>query len=78
MHVREYMSLITATVYVKLVKVAHKSVISPRLGGILRFKIDPLLLYGLELCQVVKVNAPFTGIPSEEKYTVLEGQAMSA
>ena len=49
MHVAENVRLITPTVDVKLVEVAHETVVSTGLGSALRVEIDPLLLDSLEL-----------------------------
>ena len=48
--------------------------IGARLRRILRVQIDPLLLNGLKLCQIVKVDPTFPGVASEEEDTVLEGE----
>ena len=68
------MRLITPTIHIKLIEVADKCMIGARLRRILRVQIDPLLLNGLKLCQIVKVDPTFPGVASEEEDTVLEGE----
>ena len=72
MHVAENVRLITPPVYVKLVEVAHETVVSAGLGSVLRVEIDPLLLDSLELSQIVKVDATLARVAAKEEYTVLE------
>ena len=72
MHVAENVRLITSPVDVKLIKVAHETVVSTGLRSVLRVKIDPLLLDSLELGQIVKVDATLARVAAKEEYTVLE------
>ena len=72
MHVAENVRLIAPTVDVKLVEVAHKTVVRTGLGSVLRVEIDPLLLNSLELSQVVKVDATLARVAAKEEYAVLE------
>ena len=72
MHVAENVRLITSTVDVKLVEVAHETVVSTGLGSVLRVEIDPLLLDSLELGQIVKVDATLACVAAKEEYAVLE------
>ena len=66
------MRLVTSSVNIELVEVADKSVVRARLGSILWVQIDPLLLDGLELGQVVEVDSTLACVASEEENTVLE------
>lgn len=70
------MSFITATVDVKLVEVADEGMISAGLRGVLRIKIDPLLLNRLKLSQIIEIDTTFACVPAEEEYTVFEAEAV--
>ena len=52
--------------------------VSPWLRWIRRIEIDPFLLNGLELCQIIKVDATFASVATEEEDAVLEGERVGA
>ena len=66
------MCLVAPTINIKLVEVADEGVVRARLGSILWVQIDPLLLNGLELGQVVKVDSTLACVASKEENTVFE------
>ena len=72
------MGLIATSVDKKLVEVPHEGVVSARLRRIFRVKIDPLILQGLELSQIIEVDAAFAGVASEEENAVFEGDAVGS
>ena len=72
------MRLIAPSVYVKLVEVADEGVVGPRLGRVLRIQVHPLVLDGLELSEVVEVDASFAGVAAEEEDAVLKGETVGA
>ena len=78
MNVREDMSFVAPTVNVELIEVAHERMICSWLRGVLGVQVDPLLLYRLELCQIIKVDTTFACVTSKEENAVLKGEAMSA
>ena len=72
------MRLVASTVDIELVEVTHKGVVGAGLGRILRIQVHPLLLYGLELCQVIEVDASFSRVAPKEENTILEGQTVGS
>ena len=77
-HVAENVRLVAPPINVKLVEVPHETVVRPRLRGVLRVKIHPLLLERLELGKIVEVNTALSCVASKEKDTVLEGETVGA
>lgn len=75
-HVWEYVGLITTTVDVKAVEIAHKWVISTGLRWIKRSQVYPFFLNGLKLCQIIEVNATFSCVASEKENTVFKRQTV--
>ena len=72
------MSFVAPTVNVELIEVAHERMICSWLRGVLGVQVDPLLLYRLELCQIIEVDTTFARVTSEEENAVLEGEAVGA
>ena len=70
------MCLISTPIDIELVEVADKGVVCARLRCILRVQIDPLLLNGLELCQIVKVDSTFASVASKEENAILKGKTV--
>ena len=76
--IRKDVCLISTTIDVELVEMPDKRMVSPWLRWIRRIEIDPFLLNGLELCQVIKVDATFASVATEKEDAVLEGERVSA
>ena len=77
-HVGEDVRFIAPTIYVELVKEAYEAMVGTRLRCVLRVQVNPLLLNRLKLCQVVKVDATLSRVPTEEENTILEGEAVGS
>lgn len=78
MNVREDMRFVTPSVDVELIEIAHERMICSWLRGVLGVQVDPLLLYRLELCQVIEVDTTFARVTSKKENAVLKGEAMRA
>lgn len=72
------MCLITTSVDVKRVEMAHKSVVSPGLRSMVRVQINPFVLQCLVLCQIVEVASTLTRVASKEKDAIFKGQGVCA
>ena len=46
--------------------------VSAGLWGTLRIEINPLILKGFKLCQIVKVDSSFASVASEKEYAILK------
>lgn len=77
-NVRENVRLVPPTVDVKVVELAHKGVVSARLRGVLRVEVDPLVLEGFVLSQIVEVVPSLSGVAAKEEDAVFECEAVGA
>ena len=78
MHIREYMSLISSTVHIKLIEISDERVVSSWWRSVQWIQVYPLILYSPKLSQIIEICATFTGITSKEKYAVFEWKTMGS
>ena len=71
------MSLIPASVNIELIEVPNEGVVSPGRRSILWVQIDPLILDGLEFCQIVEVSPSLPGVASKKEHAILKRETVS-